>query len=289
MKRRVRIILFMTLLIFAFSTTAADAKGPSKYKWSEKAAPNYVVKIGRAKVSGKPAKGKIKYSKLDKYGRTKRAVGNITYAMVKRSAGSREEFSEGSDPAGWGVNRIVKIKLYNGRYYRGYLFNRSHLIADSLGGRAIRKNLITGTRTQNVGANDGTGGMAYTERKVVSYLYKHHKVSVYYSARPVYKGRELIPRSVIVDIRSSDKKLNERVIVYNAAKGHKIDYKKGMKGSSALSAKFPASGTVYITRTGKRYHLNKNCYGLRNAGSIYTTTKKKAEAKGLTPCAICGR
>ena len=123
-------------------------------------------------------KESLKYSKLDKYGRTRRVVGNITYKMVKKSAGWREGFAEGSEPSGWGKNTIVNIKLYTGKYYRGFLWNRSHLIADSLGGRAIRRNLITGTRMQNVGANNGQGGMAYTERKVVNYLYKHHKASV---------------------------------------------------------------------------------------------------------------
>ena len=286
-------LIFTSILILG--TATVEAKSPSKYKWSEKVAPNYVVTIGKAKVSGKPAKGKIKYSKLDKYGRTRRAVGNITYKMVKDSVGWREEFPEGSDPSGWGKNKIVKIKLYTGKSYKGYLFNRSHLIADSLGGRAIKRNLITGTRMQNVGANDGLGGMAYTERKVVNYLYKHHNVSVYYSANPVYKGKEMLPRSVIVDIKSSDKKLNERVIVYNAAKGFKINYKKGSwkksgsSGSSSLAASAAsASSRVYTTRTGKRYHLDKDCPGLSNARAIYKSTLKAAKKKGLTACKICG-
>lgn len=283
-------VVLTALLSSGFSADAASA--PSKYTWKEKTAPNYVVTVGKAKVSNKPKKGKIRYSKLDKYGRTRRAVGNITYKMVKDSAGWREDFADGSDPSGWGDNKIVKIKLYTGKYYKGYFWNRSHLIADSLGGRAIRRNLITGTRMQNVGANDGLGGMAYTERKVVNYLYKHHKVSVYYSARPVYKGKELIPRSVIVDIKSSDKVLNERVIVYNAAKGYKVNYKKGSfkktSGSSTVAASTTtASSTVYTTKTGKRYHLDKGCYGLSNANAIYRTTKAKAKSQGLTPCQIC--
>lgn len=287
------IVIMLFAAVFAFSVAPVEAKSPSKYTWSEKVAPNYVVTIGKAKVSNKPAKGKIRYSKLDKYGRTRRAVGNITYKMVKDSAGWREDFADDADPAGWGANKIVKIKLYTGKYYKGYLYNRSHLIADSLGGRAIRRNLITGTRMQNVGANDGLGGMAYTERKVVDYLYKHHKVTVYYSANPVYKGSELLPRSVIVDIRSSDKKLNERVIVYNAAKGFKINYKIGAAkkaANNAVAANAAAAvktDKVYITKTGKRYHLKKSCSGLRNANAIYTTTKKKAVNKGLTPCHIC--
>ena len=295
-KLKSRILSILLMLTFALSTlspTAVSAATPSKYTWKEKVAPNYVVTIGKAKVSNKPKKGKIKYAKLDKYGRTGRAVGNITYKMVKDSAGWREEFADDSDPSGWGDNKIVKIKLYNGKYYKGYFWNRSHLIADSLGGKAIKRNLITGTRMQNVGANDGTGGMAYTERKVVDYLYKHHKVSVYYSATPVYKGKELIPRSVIVDIKSSDKKLNERVIVYNAAKGYKINYKKGTASggsgtaTTAAAASASSGSKVYTTATGKKYHLKKNCRGLSNAKKIYTSTKKKAEAQGLTPCKIC--
>lgn len=70
--------------------------------------------------------------------------------------------------------------------------------------------------------------MAYTERRAVSWLYKHKKGSVYYSSTPVYKGKELIPRSVVVDMKTSDGKINERVIVYNAAKGYKVNYYKGI-------------------------------------------------------------
>ena len=202
--------------------------------------------------------------------------------MVKESAGTREQFAEGSDPSGWGNNKKVKIKLYTGKYYNGYLYNRSHLIADSLGGKAIRENLITGTRMQNVGANDGLGGMAYTERKVVNYLYKHHDVSVYYSAKPIYKDKELIPRSVIVDIKSSDKELNERVIVYNAAKGFKINYKTGSAQKILAS-----SSIVYTTKAGEKYHLDKHCRGLKNASKIYKKTKAEAKKKGLKPCKLC--
>ncbi len=96
-RRIISVLLILTMVLsvsFAFATSPVEAKSPSKYTWSEKAAPNYVVKAGKAKVSGKPAKGIIKYSNLDKYGRTRRAVGNITYKMVKDSAGWREEFAE---------------------------------------------------------------------------------------------------------------------------------------------------------------------------------------------------
>jgi DNA-entry nuclease len=80
-----------------------------------------------------------------------------------------------------------------GGYYTGYFWNRSHLIADSLGGHAVRRNLVTGTRMQNVGSQrDRDGGMAYCETKVRNWLYKHHTGSVYYRAEPIYRKKELV-------------------------------------------------------------------------------------------------
>ena len=164
-----------------------QAQAASSTSWSAAKAPNYVKTTGKAKVKAKPAKGKVVYSKLDKRGRTRAAVGTITYKLVKRSAGWRESMGSSCNPSGWGRNGRVAIKLPNGRTYHGYFWNRSHLIADSLGGHAVRRNLVTGTRMQNVGANDGKGGMAYCETKVRNWLYAHHSGSVYYRATPVYK------------------------------------------------------------------------------------------------------
>lgn len=207
--------------VFTEDVKAAD----TRYEWNEEKAPNYIKVIGKAKTS-KVKKGKIVYSKLDKYKRPGKVKGCITYQMVKKSAGWREDITV--NPAGWPTKNFkASIPLYNGKTYNGWFWNRSHLIADSLGGKAIKENLITGTRMQNVSANDGTGGMAYTERKAVNWIYKHKKGTVYYAATPVYKSNEKIPRSVIVDIKTSDGTINERVIVYNAAKQYKIDYKTG--------------------------------------------------------------
>jgi len=172
----------------------------------------------------------------------------------------------------------------------------SHLIADSLGGRAFRRNLITGTRMQNVGANDGRGGMAYTERKVVNYLYRHHKASVYYSANPVYKGKELVPRSVIVDIQSSDGEINERVIVlYNAAKGFKINYKKGMARRTAddtdPAVTPPAGAQRYVLNTNTMKFHYPDCASVRDMAEHNkleeVTTREDLIQRGYSPCGNC--
>lgn len=201
--------------------------GHSTLSWSEREAPDYVVRAGGAQDVADVPVGEIDYSELDSHGRTQRAVGSITYRLVAQSAGWRQDFEDGSDPSGWSRNARAKIELPGGRAYHGWFWNRSHLIADSLGGRAFRNNLVTGTRMQNVGDNSGNGGMAWCETRAVAWLKAHHDGALYYSAQPVYKGSELVPRSVVVDMRSSDGSIDGRYIVYNAAKGHAIDYSDG--------------------------------------------------------------
>lgn len=43
------------------------------------------------------------------------------------------------------------------------------------------------------------------------------------------------------------------------------------------------SRTVYITKTGKRYHYDSNC----NGGTYIASTLAEAQARGLTPCQKC--
>ena len=103
------------------------------------------------------------------------------------------------------------------------MYNRSHLIADSLGGKATKENAITGTRTQNVG-EDNRGGMAYMET-ILREFFKHKTdVTVYYQVKPLYNGNELLPRSVEVNVKASDGSIDQKIIVYNTANGYNIDY-----------------------------------------------------------------
>ena len=49
----------------------------------------------------------------------------------------------------------------------------------------------------------------------------------------------------------------------------------------------PTTQTVYITKTGSKYHSSKNCTGLNNANTIYESTLQEAQQKGLKPCITC--
>ena len=167
------------------------------------------------------------YSEKDELGRSGQARATITSKDVFDSLGHRDEFEKGDNPSGFPEkNFIAKIQTTNG-LYKGWFYNRSHLIADSLGGDAKSYNAITGTRMQNVGNRKNTGGMQYIERKCIDYLKKHRSVKLYYQATPYYRGDELIPRTVEVKALTSDGAIDETVITYNTAKGFTIDYHTG--------------------------------------------------------------
>lgn len=51
-----------------------------------------------------------------------------------------------------------------------------------------------------------------------------------------------------------------------------------------VASQEPAAGhTIYVTKTGKRYHYDPNC----NGGTYYESTLEEALARGLTPCEKC--
>lgn len=171
------------------------------------------------------------------------------------------------DPQGWpDKNPKLQIHFPTGNDYKGYFWNRSHLIADSLGGLPEENNLVTGTRAQNVGDNRTPGGMAYPETMARNFL-DNQLASVEtapsaepikllndygitttakgdplpesmavpefatcdlaYQAVPNYKLGEKIPRSVTVNIKSCDGTIDQQVEVSNSMPGYGIDYFTG--------------------------------------------------------------
>lgn len=77
-------------------------------------------------------------------------------------------------------------------------------------------------------------------------------------------------------------------IKFTAVGGQTLQYSAGTGGAGGLVTWETAFGrpdnmTVYVTRTGDRWHMNPHC----NGGSYTPTTLKQALQKHLTPCENC--
>lgn len=53
--------------------------------------------------------------------------------------------------------------------------------------------------------------------------------------------------------------------------------------TTTSSTQSSTNKTVYVTKTGKRYHYDNNC----NGGTYYPSTLSEAQSRGLTPCNKC--
>ena len=105
----------------------------------------------------------------------------------------------------------------------GYIYNRCHLIAHSLGGPDIVENLITGTRFLNI------DGMWQLEETVLYYV-RDTGESVMYRVTPVYESDELIPRGVLMEaysINDNGSGLSFCVYCHNVQPYINIDYHTG--------------------------------------------------------------
>lgn len=214
---------------------AAEAAEPAlrfseaDLEWDERQAPNYYLVVGPARINELPEVGTVAYSALDDLGRAGAVRACVDARLSEQGTARERKDVSGIHPSGWGDNEKVAIELPTGDIYHGYFWNRSHLLAKSLGGDEVIENLVCGTRMQNVGANyEGTeGGMAYTESLARDWLDHNPDGYVYYAAEPIYWQNEPVCRAVVVDVRSSDKSLDCEVLIYNAAKGYEINYATG--------------------------------------------------------------
>lgn len=209
-------------------TTSSTTGDGLDLQWNINDYPDYYTVSGTADFTGDtiPAAGTIAYGTPDQLGRSTAAIGVITKQL--RDSGNERDRDMPDEITGWPDNNPkVGIDLGDGDTYHGYLFNRSHLIAKSLGGEDAPENMVTGTRTQNVGRNQPAGGMAYAETLARNWLDANPDGTITYKATPHYTGSELLPRTVTVDILSSDKSIDQHVIVFNTANGYDIDYQNG--------------------------------------------------------------
>lgn len=158
-----------------------------------------------------------KYSDLDSLGRCGVAFACLTKDMMPPFDAERGDISE-IKPSGWKSIPADDID-------KGWLYNRSHLIAWALTGQdANPKNLVTGTRQFN---NDA---MLPNEIAVEEVLDANPGLHVMYRVTPVYVGQELVCRGVIMEAFSVED--NGGAICFcffipNVQKGWTIDYMTG--------------------------------------------------------------
>lgn len=189
----------------------------------------------------------VVYPNLDKYGRAGRVTALVTSQSVESHSSKAQdrpsfdydvhvagEYKDGEYNAQkqtWKGNQSNnKILQLDG--YRGYIYNKSHSLAWSLGGDMETHNLTLGTRAQNVGTNKGSdgGGMGYAETQIRNAIYDKPDTKVYYQVIPVYKGQELMPRGTHVraySVNDDGQTININVWVSNTQKGVNIDYNNG--------------------------------------------------------------
>lgn len=67
------------------------------------------------------------------------------------------------------------------------------------------------------------------------------------------------------------------------ALGMNVDWNQSTQTVVLTTQSTDQSRTVYITKTGKKYHYDSSC----NGGTYYASTLSEAKARGLTPCEKC--
>lgn len=228
------------------------------------------------------------YSPLDDLGRCQEAQASIGQDLMPTE--DRESLS-GVSPSGWDNERYSCVD-------GGWIYNRSHLIGFQLAGeQANELNLITGTRYMNV------EGMLPFENQVADYV-KSTGNHVLYEVTPIYEGDNLVASGVQMEAYSVEDQgqgVQFNVYCYNVQPGITINYANGDSqgaGSCMLSTSNisiqntttptptpEANGqTVYVSKTGSKYHSNPNCSNMKNPSSM---TMEEAQAKGLDACKKC--
>ena len=171
-----------------------------------------------------PDKPAYESHKVKKINVPTRATVVLNHTSITRQYGNQQSFTKNT--AGYTKNEEVFIENPKYPTYEGWFWNRSHLIADSLGGPSEPYNAITGTRPQNVGARDNQGGMRLPESRAYDYIYDNPKKTLLYDVVPLYfDTNDLVPYAVQVTLYNGD--IKERYITLNIAYGYQIDYKTG--------------------------------------------------------------
>ena len=240
-----------------------------------------------------------RYSELDSLGRCGTAYANVGKAIMPET---KRESIGSVRPSGWQTSKYDKSVIPD-----MYLYNRCHLIAFMLAGEnANPKNLITGTRYLNI------EGMLPFEDKVHDYIEKNPNNHVLYRVTPLYKGKDLVARGVLMEGYSVEDKGQLRfcVFCYNNQPMIKIDYSNGNNAleNQSVTSNTPAVATQKAETAGTTQSVKKqsktwivnnktmkyhypDCSAVKkikegNKGSI-TASCEEMNRKGYSPCGIC--
>lgn len=159
-----------------------------------------------------------RYSDLDNLGRCGVAFACLSQDMMPEKDSERGDISE-IKPSGWKSIPAEDVD-------KGWLYNRSHLIAWALTGQnANSKNLVTGTRQFNSEA------MLPNEVAVEEVLDANPKLHIMYRVTPVYVGNELVCRGVVMEafsVEDNGSAISYCFFIPNVQKGWQINYLTGV-------------------------------------------------------------
>ncbi|WP_314021396.1 DNA/RNA non-specific endonuclease [Mogibacterium diversum] len=206
------------------SNLVSDRMPADLQTWDPAKAPNMYYVYGKSSFPCEIETDDVFYQK-DDTGYTQFVYAKIGPKLMKKARSKRADISD-EYPRGWPEkNQVITVQFPTGVNYKGWFWNRSHMLAHSLGGDDNVRNLTTGTRAQNVGDNKYGGGMQYTENLARQFMKFHKNAYILYSVENLYKNNsDIIPYASEVNIKSSDGSIDEKVFVYNVMPGYEIDY-----------------------------------------------------------------
>ncbi len=221
------------------------------------------------------------FSELDYLGRCGVVCANIGKDLMP----TEERGSIGQvKPSGW---QTVKYDCVDGNY----LYNRCHLIGFQLTGEnANKQNLITGTRYMNV------QGMLPFEDMVADYV-KETNNHVLYKVTPIFLGKELVARGVLMEARSIEDNgegICFNVFCYNAQPEIEIDYLTGesryVGDGNTESTETSASADYVLNTSSKKFH-KPSCSSVstikESNKKSYNGTRDALILDGYSPCGSC--
>ena len=220
------------------------------------------------------------YGRLDKMGRCTVVSANIGRELMPTE--DRESISS-VKPSGWHSVRYDCVDEES-------LYNRCHLIGFQLTGEnANERNLITGTRYLN------TEGMLPFENMVADYI-KETGNHVMYRVTPVFIGKELVARGVIMEGYSVEDKgegICFNVYCYNNQPEIEIDYATGDSryvGKAEGTEQAEKKGRYILNTSSMKFHL-PDCPSVKDIASsnkkTYNGSRDGLIKDGYSPCGAC--